>query len=425
MHILLVHQYFLNKSATGGTRFNELVDHWNKKGVKVTVIAGKLDGTGWSGNVKEEQKFIYKEEDTDKLQVYRCWVSPGYNKSFFSRLISYFSFVFSSIICGLFYCRNKYDLVLVTSPPLFLGFTGVVLKWLKGIPLLFEVRDLWPESAVSMGIMTNKTLVNLAYWLERFTYRQAKVINVLTPAFERKIIEKGIPKEKIIQIPNACDFRMADKIDSSGFDREALRLELGWQGKFVIIYVGAHGKANHLIQVLDAAKLLEDINEIMFALVGSGPEKENLKKEAQNRTLGNIAFYDSMPKKEVLKMVKAADVGASVLKANDTFKTIYSNKTFDYMSCKKPILLVIDGVSRELVETAGCGIFAEPENPEDISKKAYHMYQMKGLLSEQGQRGYVYGKKHFDRAKLADEYLGHLQNMVGKNSSKMTPTNEA
>ncbi len=126
-------------------------------------------------------------------------------------------------------------------------------------------------------------------------------------------------------------------------------------GKFVITYVGAHGVANHLQQVLEAGKTLEDTN-VLFLLIGDGMEKKSLIKLAKEMNVKNVRFVDSVPKQEVFKYILASEMGASVLKKVDTFKTVYSNKTFDYMSCKKPILMAIDGVSRELVEDAQCGV---------------------------------------------------------------------
>ncbi len=141
------------------------------------------------------------------VNIIRCHVSESYNSNFLGRLWGYFSFVFSSIWAGLFMTKGKFDLVLVTSPPLFIGMSGYVISRLKRIPLVFEIRDLWPESAIDAGIVTNKVIIKLAYALERFIYRKSKLINVLTPAFRDTLInKKNVPASKIIFIPNAADF---------------------------------------------------------------------------------------------------------------------------------------------------------------------------------------------------------------------------
>ena len=161
------------------------------------------------------------------------------------------------------------------------------------------------------------------------------MINVLTPAFRDKLISfKRVPKEKVILIPNAADFTLAEKIQNdSSFNALEFKKELGFENKFVITYVGAHGIANHLIQLIDAAEKLKD-TKIIFQLIGSGMRKEFLQKEVKQRNLTNVIFRDPVPKSEVFKYILASDIG-SVLKNAETFKTIYSNKTFDYMSVNR------------------------------------------------------------------------------------------
>lgn len=250
----------------------------------------------------------------------------------------------------------------------------------------------------------------MSFWLEKFLYRKAKRINVLTPAFREKLIrDKGVSPEKIFFIPNGADFTLSDHLLST-FDREAFRAQLGFTGKKVILYVGAHGVANHLIQVLDtAAYIQKDMPEILFALIGEGMEKAMLKENAAARSLVNVRFFDSVPKREIFNYILASDFGLSVLKRVETFRTVYSNKTFDYMACKKPIFMLIDGVSRDLVEAAGCGVYAEPENKEDFASKIKFFAAMsQEELNKIGENGYRHAKTHFDRTRLAEEYLKHL-----------------
>lgn len=409
MKILLVHQYFLEQDDPGGSRFNEMTRIWTEYGHQVTVLAGMMHYTGNEKRPEYKGRFIIKKQH-EKVTVWRCHVSESYNTNFVGRLWAYFSFVFSSIWAGLFKAKDKYDLILVTSPPLFVGITAWVLSKFKGIPFVFEVRDLWPESAIDAGVVTNRLIIKFSYWFEAFIYKRAKLISVLTPAFRDILIQKKhVPAEKIIFIPNAADFLLSDELLFT-FDAHQFRQELGINDRFVITYVGAHGVANHLIQLLDAAELLKDTN-VLFLLVGDGMQKPMLKYEAGKRGLTNVRFVDSVPKKEVYKYIIASDLCTSVLKRVDTFKTIYSNKTFDYMACKKPILLVIDGVSRQLVETADCGVFAEPEQPEDIAAKIRKYIENPDLLKQQGQNGYTYAKKHFDRTVLANKYIQKLQSL--------------
>jgi glycosyltransferase involved in cell wall biosynthesis len=411
VRILLIHQYFLEKGEGGGSRFNEMTQVWSKKGHSVTVLAGMVNYTTGKKPERYKGKHYYKDAAFyPDVNVLRCHVSESYNVNFLGRLWAYFSFMFSAIWGGLFKTTGKFDVILVTSPPLFVGMTAYVLSKLKGAPFVFEVRDLWPESAIDTGVLKNKMIIKLAYWFEKFLYKHAKFINVLTPAFRDKLIEKGIPAEKIKFIPNAADFTLSEKL--SDFEGQAFKKELGLENRFVITYVGAHGVANHLIQLLDAAEQLQDTN-ITFQLIGSGMQKEMLQKETIMRNLEkHIIFRDPVAKEDVFKYILASYMGASVLKKVDTFKTIYSNKTFDYMSCKTPILLAIDGVSRVLVEKAECGIYVEPENAEDIAEKLKSIYTQPEKLKEMGNNGYLYAREHFDREKLAEEYLTYLKEVI-------------
>jgi glycosyltransferase involved in cell wall biosynthesis len=237
---------------------------------------------------------------------------------------------------------------------------------------------------------------------------------VLTPAFQKKLIEvKQIAKEKIIFIPNAADFSLSDDL-LTNFDAEAFRKQLEINDNFVITYVGAHGVANHLEQILDAALLLKDTN-VIFLLIGQGMEKPRLKEYAELKQIRNVKFLDPVPKKEVFKYILASDMGASVLKNVETFKTVYSNKTFDYLACKKPIFMAIDGISRELIEQADAGIFVEPENSKDFSEKIRLYLEKPNEIIRQGENGYQYAKNNFDRIKLAQNYIDQIKKIIEKN----------
>jgi len=406
MRILLIHQYFLEDNDGGGSRWNEMSRFWKESGHEVTVLAGMVHYMG-NRPAKYDGKYFDRSTNADGVDVIRCHVSDSYNKSFVGRLWAYFSFTFSSIWGGIRFARGKYDVIVVTSPPLFVGITAYVLSLFKRTPFVFEIRDLWPESAIDTGVLTSGILIKFAFWFEKFMYRKARLINVLTPAFRDKLISnKGVPAQKIIFIPNAADFSLSEELLQT-FDVAAFRRQHQLEGKFVVTYVGAHGVANHLVQVLDTAELLRDTN-VLFLLIGDGMLKAELKADAQKRALTNVRFIDSVPKRDVFKYILASDAGASVLKKVDTFKTIYSNKTFDYMSCQKPILMAIDGVSRQLLEDANAGLYVEPENPADFAAKIRVYLQHPTLAQQHGSNGYHYAQAHFDRQVLATRYLSEL-----------------
>jgi glycosyltransferase involved in cell wall biosynthesis len=409
MRILLLHQYFLEEDDAGGSRWNEMTKTWVEQGHTITVIAGMMHANGHEKRIEYKGKLFVKKQQGDVI-VIRSHVSESYNSGFLGRLWGYFSFMFSSFWAGMYKAKGKYDAIIVTSPPLFVGVSGYLISFFKRTPMIFEIRDLWPESAIDTGVLTNKWIIKLAFAVEKFIYKKARLINVLTPAFYNTLKnKKQINADKLIIIPNAADFSLSEDIIST-FDRETFRKGHGLEGHFVITYVGAHGVANYLDQILDAGKALDD-TKVLFLLIGQGMEKERLMKKAKEMNIQNVRFLDPVPKREVFRYIIASEMGASVLKKVDTFKTVYSNKSFDYMSCKKPILMAIDGVSRELIEDAQCGIYVEPENTDEYNRIIRHYLQNPELLQVHGENGYHYAKKNFDREVLAKKYIG----LISKN----------
>lgn len=410
MKILLLHQFFLEEDDSGGSRWNEMTKVWADKGHNITVLAGMMHYGGNKKAQKYKGKYVVNVKQ-GLIDVWRCNVSESYNASFLGRLVAYFSFVFSSLYAGIFKLKGKYDLIVVTSPPLFIGISGYLLSKIKGIPFVFEVRDLWPESAIDSGVVSNKLIIRISFWLEKFLYKKAALINVLTPAFKEVLItKKKVNPNKIIYIPNAADFSISDDYLKK-FEVNQFKKEHHLDGdKFIVTYVGAHGVANQLDQVLNTAKLMEETN-VLFLLIGQGMEKERLIQKAVEMKLTNVRFIDPVPKSEIFKYILASDVGASVLKKIDTFKTVYSNKTFDYMSCKKPTMMAIDGVSRALIEESQAGLYVEPENPLDFKRKLMIYMKNPELKKEHGRNGYDYAKSNFDRNILANTYLSKLKEL--------------
>jgi len=413
MRILLLHQYFLEEDDAGGSRWNEMCKSWSERGHDIHVLAGMMHANGKVKRPEYKGRYYFKKVH-ESVIVHRTHVSENYNKGFHGRLWGYFSFMFSSIWFGWRKLPKGFDVVVVTSPPLFVGLSGYLLSKIYRIPMVFEVRDLWPESAIDTGVLTNKLVIKLAYRLERFIYNKSKLINVLTPAFEKKLrTEKEIPDSKLLFIPNAADFTLSERV-LRDFDRKKFRDEHDLSNRFVIAYVGAHGVANHLEQILYSAELLKDTN-VEFLLIGQGMRKDSLIELRNSMNLDNVRFIDPVPKAEVFKYIIASEMGASVLKKVDTFKTVYSNKTFDYMSCKTPILMAIDGISRELVELADAGFYVEPENIHEFNRIIRKYLANPQLLESQGEKGYEYAKANFDRMVLAERYIDSIEKLINQN----------
>lgn len=400
MRITLFHQYFLGKNDPGGSRWNEFTSFFSKKaGFKTEVIAGNIHYA--TGKKILPNTWSNTEKVDEDITLYRTWTYSGYNSNFVGRVIGYLSYTFSSLVKALF--LKKPNVYIVTSPSIFVGISAIIVSKLKRVPFIFEVRDLWPESAVATGVLNNKFLLNILYWLEYRLYKYSKKIVVLTPAFKENI-EKRFPEfiGKIEIITNGADFSIMGK-EHQG---EKLREKLGWSDKKVFTYLGAHGVANDLIQVVEAAKAFKDEKKVHFVLIGDGMQKKLLKQKANEYNLTNIEFIDSVPKHEVVDYVNASDVCIAILKKTDTFKTVYPNKVFDYMSCKKPVFVTIDGITRDLVETSNCGLYSEPENLDEFKKVVDKFLNMSDdELQTFGENGYKYVKDKFDREKLAERYI--------------------
>lgn len=415
MNILLLYQYFLEDDDSGGIpRWNEMAKLWIEAGHSVTVIAGMVHANGKEKQTEYKGKWFTKKQQGDII-VYRTHVSELYNRGFAGRMWGYFSFMFSSLWVGIFKVKGDFDAIIVSSPPLFVGVSGYLISLFKNVPMIFEVRDLWPESAIDTGILKNKTLINLAYKVESFIYKKSRLINVLTPATYATLKNiKGIDEKKLTMIPNAANFLLADET-LKNFNRELFRKDHGLDGKFVITYVGAHGAANCLEQLIDAALKLKDTN-VLFLLIGQGMMKESLKQKAKSMNVDNLRFLPPVSREEVFKYIIASEMGISVLKKADTFKTVYSNKTFDYFSCKKPILMAIDGISRELVETAKAGSYVEPENVAEYNKIIREYLANPSMLAIKGENGYRYAKENFDRNVLAQKYIANIEESILKSN---------
>ncbi|MEK4756859.1 glycosyltransferase family 4 protein [Macrococcus psychrotolerans] len=411
MKILIVHQFYLNENDPGGSRFNQFVEHWSNLGHEITVVAGTVNYTTGKAPAEYKGKLFVKEKPKKNVTVIRTHVSESYNKSFIGRLWGYFSFNFSSTL-AMFRIKSP-DVILVSSPPLFVGLTGIFAKYFFRKPLIFEIRDLWPESAIDTGVLKSKLIIKLSYLIEKKCYEAANLINVLTPAFKDKLMSnKNVEPGKIIYIPNGADLDIFN-IENRDY---SLKEKLGLKDKFIITYTGAHGLANNLKYLLQIAQKIERIDEeIHFLLIGAGMLKNELIDFKNKNNINNVSFIDAQPKKDIPKYINVSDVCLALLKKNDTFKTVYPNKMFDYMSCKKPILIGIDGIARKVVEDdSKSGVYLDQENITKAIDTIIRLKNENDSLTQMGENGYNYVIKNFERKSLSDKYLNYLLKLSNK-----------
>jgi glycosyltransferase involved in cell wall biosynthesis len=287
----------------------------------------------------------------------------------------------------------------------------VVSAWLVAFlrrkPFLLEVRDLWPEFAVSMGVIKNPVVIGLAHRLEAFLYRRAAHILVNSPAYKEYLIGKGVPGQKITFIPYGTDISMFHP----DVDGSPIREKLDLQDKFVVLYAGAMGQAHDLYTVLRAARRLKDDPHVRFVFFGSGKERPKLEEEAERLELHNILFAGTCPKKEMPLVVAAADVCLAILQNLPMFRTTYPNKVFDYMAAARPTVLAIDGVVREVIEASGGGVFVQPGNDEQLADTIRALSGDPRRLREMGENARAYLVKHLDRRDRLAETVALLETL--------------
>ena len=403
MHILLILQAFAAINEPGGTRHHEMARYLVKNGHCVTIITSPVSYlTGSSGS--NHNRWVTRETPEPGLTILRAYTYPALHRSFFHRVLSFFSFMFSSFFVGL--GVKNVSAVWGTTPPIFQGWTAWLLARLKGAPFLFEVRDLWPAFAIAVGVLKNKTLIRLSEWLERFLYRHADGMVVNSPGFIEHIQSRGGKNIQLVE--NGVDLEMFDPDQDGSEFRKTHRLG----NQFVALYAGAHGISNNLGVVLESARLTLEERNIVYVFVGDGKEKSNLMRQAEESQLSNVLFIPSVPKNEMNQTLAAADACIAILKPIEMYKTTYPNKVFDYMAAAKPVLLLIDGVIREVVEEAECGVFIQPDDAQALAKQLKIMQNEKNTAAQMGRNGRSYVKEHFDRAALAGKMESIFQGLI-------------
>jgi glycosyltransferase involved in cell wall biosynthesis len=403
MHILLIHQAFTEIDQPGGTRHAEFARHLASLGHKVTVIASSISYL--TGNI--DQKRIPEgnaNEGNSKVNVIHAYTYPALHRSFVHRTISFLSFMVTSFLIGL--RIDNIDLVWGTSPPIFQGLAAWALASYRRIPFLFEVRDLWPAFAIAVGVLRNPVLIRASEWLERFLYRKADVLIVNSPGYIDHVQARGADRVELI--PNGTEVSMFTPL-SRGDD---FRLKHSLAGKFIALYAGAHGMSNDLGVILEAAASLQDWDDIIFILIGDGKEKPALISRAEDMQLKNLKFLPPIPKTEMPEALAAADACIAILKPIPLYGTVYPNKVFDYMAAGRPVILAMEGVIRQVLETAQAGIPVPPGDPRSLAEAITTLVNNPGSGVVMGKMGHEYVKTHFDRPAQAEKLAQVIENLT-------------
>jgi len=407
MHILLIHQAFAALDEPGGTRHHEFARYLAAHGHRVTVIASPVSYlTGTSPHPSMERGEDRQGTNQGSgVTILRAYTYSALHKSFVHRFFAFLSFMASSFWLGLG-VRNV-DVVWGTSPPIFQGLTAWALARLKRVPFLFEVRDLWPQFAIAVGVLHSRLLIRLSLWLERFLYRHADRVVVNSPGYEAHVAQRGARRVELV--PNGADPAMFDPAADGSDFRHLHRLE----DRFVLLYAGAHGMSNDLGVVLAAARLLtESSPAVRIVFLGDGKEKPALQQQAAAQGLSNVLFLPPVPKNAMAAALAGADACLAILRPIEEYKTTYPNKVFDYMAAGRPVVLAIDGVIRQVVEAAGCGLFVQPGDPAALASAVAALAADPGRCRSMGLAGRGYLEAHFSRDRMAEKLAAILDSML-------------
>lgn len=395
MNILFLSDNFPPEVNAPATRTYEHCVRWVEQGVKVTVITCQPNFP--KGKIYDGYKNrIYQKEVIEGITVIRVWSFIAPNSGFFKRILDFVSYAVMAFIVGLF---QKCDLIIGTSPQFFTAVSARMLSLFKWKPWVMEVRDLWPESIAAVGALKKSSFsYKLLSKVERHLYLSADTIIPLTNAFKKYMVDLGIQENKIRVVTNGVDrskFMAGDK------DIELLR-ELKLEEKFVIGYIGTHGMAHALNFIVETAKEITD-ERIHFVLQGDGSEKFFLQERARELNLNNLTFLPFVAKDAIRRYISILDVALVNLKKSDTFKTVIPSKIFENASMLKPILLGVEGESKEIILKYNAGLCYEPENKEALKLAIKNISQSEIYKNCQG--GCSDLANDYARNNLADEML--------------------
>jgi len=376
VHVLLIHQLFVLGREAGGTRHVELARHLARAGDRVTVIASPVSYLTGRAHSSGERS----GEVEPGITLLRAWTLRPRRQSFPGRVLSFVSFAASSTLAAL--RTPGVDVVWGTSPPLFQALGALLVARLRGVPFVLEIRDLWPDFAVQLGVLRSRWMIAAARFAERLVCRQADRVIVNSPGFVPHVVALGVDPARVALVPNGVEVDDFDPTERGG----AFRRELGiGAGDVLVVYTGAQGEPNDLGVVLEAAARLKDRADIHFALVGDGRAGEALQDRAKELGLARVTFVPPRPKAAMPEVLAAADVCLAILKPIPLFDTTYPNKVFDYMAAGRPTVLAIDGVIRRVVEDAGGGVFVPPGDGAALARAVVRYADDAGLRARHGK----------------------------------------
>ncbi len=369
MRVLLLTQWFEPEPTFKGLVFaRELLG----QGFEVEVVTGFPNYPG--GKLYPGYRIRWLQREViDGVQVTRLPLYPSHSQNALGRIVNYVSFSASALFYGVFRAKRP-DVIYAYHPPLTVGIAASLIRLFRRVPVVYDIQDMWPDTLRATGMVSNSRVLEVVAGICQAVYRSVDHIVVLSPGFRRLLVERGVPERKVEVIYNWCD-----EASIGNPDGEA---PIGFPAsdRFSIVFAGNMGKAQALDAVLAAAEIVQKkVPEICFVFIGGGVEVDNLKTVAQEKRLDNVRFLKAVPMAEVGAVLSKANALLVHLRKDPLFTITIPSKTQAYMAVGKPLLMAVEGDVADLVNAAGCGVIAEPENPESIADAAVTLCSLSSL----------------------------------------------
>ena len=395
MKVLYFHQHFTTPDGSGGTRSYEFAKYCLKKGIEVTIVCGKYD----NGKSGLNTSFIkgMRIGKVEGIKIIEFDIPYSNKDSFTSRS---FKFLLYSLRSLKLVFKEEYDIIFCTSTPLTAAVPGIFAKLFRKKSFIFEVRDLWPQLPVAMGVIKNPLIIFFLSILERSAYRHSDALIGLSPGIVKGIEDNLKYKKNVKLIPNGCDLDMFKNEDSIWSHNAVIK------GDFIALYAGTHGKANGLLSILDAARILKEknIQNIKIILVGEGSEKLKLIEISRQYELNNVIFLDSVSKKVLGSIFNRANLGLqTLLNLEEFYYGTSPNKFFDYLSAGLPVLTNYPGWIADMILDYNLGYVAEPDDPLDFAQRIIEASE-DSSISSKSKNSFTLASEEFNREKLAKEF---------------------
>jgi len=392
-------------------RVSELAQYWVKEGHQVTVLTGFPNHPNGVVHPEYRRRFrqLVHREQVHSVNVVRSWLLPFPNRKPYERILNYSSFFASAAITGSFLERP--DVVIASSPQLLVGLSGWWIARLNRVPFVLEVRDLWPESLVAVGVGdADSALHRVLGRIAGFLYRQSDHMVVVTPAFEQYLAERWrVPQEKMSVVPNGVQA----SIFSPRRTNSDLRAELGLTEKFVVSFIGTLGLAHGLETLISAAEKCQvEQPAIAFLVVGDGADRQRIMELAKSKRLGNITFVPQQLRERIPDYISTSDACLVLLKKSEVFETVIPTKMLEFMSCARPVILGVEGQAREIIERSNAGLCIPPENSAALCDAILRLRNEDWLRERLGCSGREYIVRNFSRDRTASIYLDVLNEVT-------------